>query len=129
MYARGQIIQLESQRAPGRVTPFDCTFLSSQERERLSQVRPRGPGPLRRSPRTREAKAVHAPASFGSRVRTGSANSGLGAQHRSRCGPRRRAENGRAGAANQRTPTERRAAARPISAAPEGKGRELREPA
>lgn len=40
-------------------------------------------------------------------TQTGSARSGLGAEQRSRCGPRR-AENGRAGLTNPRTPTRRR---------------------
>lgn len=55
--------------------------------------------------------------------RLGQVRSGLGAEHRSRCGPRR-AENGRAGLTNRRTPAERRAAAQPVTEALEGKGRE-----
>lgn len=86
---------------------------------RLSQARPRGPGRLWWRPKARKS-------SFQPRDRTRSAKSGLGAQHRSRCGPRR-AENGRAGTTNQRTPEERRAAARPTNAALEWKGRELRK--
>lgn len=70
------------------------------------------------------SKSGRSPASLRTRGETGSARSGLSAEHLSRCGPRR-AENGRAGLTNQRTPTERRAPVQPIRATLEGKGREL----
>lgn len=88
-------------------TPFDCTRSTN--------------GSARRDPRPKSTVVeTEGPRSLlPTQDPTHLANSGLGAQYRSRCGPRR-AENGRAGATNQRTPTERRAAARPTSAALEG---------
>lgn len=117
------MIQLESPCAPERGTPFHCTLVRSWH-ERLSHARLRGPSPPWWRPKAREARVGEPRPPSEPGTRPAPPAQGLSTEHRSRCGPRR-AENGRAGVTNQRAPPERRAAARPVRAALEGKGREL----